>query len=130
MIAGNDVLQVAQHCSLMACEAGYRSCISRAYYGVFHETLASLVAIPNYSSNHHANLIGYMTTPSEHKSEPYDSRTLKVLGYNLKQQRDCRNEADYHLTEVTVSEDMAKASLEAANLYLSKWEELKSSKAS
>lgn len=130
MIAGSDILQVAKHCSQMACESGYRSCISRAYYEVFHETLAALVAIPNYSSNHHANLIGYMTKPAEHKAEPFDSQRLKVLGYNLKQQRDSRNEADYHLTEVTVSEDMAKTSLEAANLYLGKWAELKASKAS
>lgn len=71
-----------------------------------------------------------MTNAAEHKAEPFESRSLKILGYTLKQQRDARNEADYHLKEVTVSEDMAKASLEAAKLYFSKWYELKSNKLS
>lgn len=130
MVTGDDFLKLAQHCLSAGCESGYRSCISRVYYGMFHETLSYLSSVPNYSSNHHASLIGYMTTPAQHKGEPYDSKRLRVLGYNLKQQRDARNEADYHLKEVTVSEDMANTSLEASNLYIIKWGELIASKAS
>jgi hypothetical protein len=53
-----------------------------------------------------------------------------VLGYIMKQQRDARNESDYNLTGITVSEEMAKLSLETAQLYFEQWGELKSYKAS
>lgn len=97
---------------------------------MFHEALNSLTCVPNYSSNHHSNLIGYMTNAAENKAEPYDKMALKVLGYNLKQQRGARNEADYHLSEVTISSDMAALSVEAAKLFFSKWHDLKAAKAS
>lgn len=129
-VVGSDILNVAEDCLLMKHEAGYRSCISRAYYAMYHETNSCLVAAPHFSSNHHSNLIGYLTNTAETKAEPYDSKKLKVLGYNLKQQRDARNDADYHLTELTVTEELASLSLAAANLYFSKWKDLKASKAS
>lgn len=119
-VASNDFIKVAQACLEQETEAGYRSCISRAYYGMFHEAMASLTCVPNFSSNHHGNLIGYMTNQAECKPEPYDARALKLLGYNLKQLRDARNEADYHITEVTVSKDMAETNLESARLFFSK----------
>ncbi|RKT94341.1 UNVERIFIED_ORG: uncharacterized protein (UPF0332 family) [Pantoea allii] len=125
-----DFLQAACECLAQQSEAGYRSCISRAYYAMFHHTQACLLHLPNYSSNHHVNLIGYMTSKSESRNEPFDSHSLKVLGYNLKQLRDARNEADYDLENVTVSEDMAQFGYKCAQLYFTKWADLEASKAS
>ena len=129
-ITSSDFLNIAKYCLDNDDEAGFRSCISRAYYAMYHESLSSLKFAPKFSSNHHGNLIGYMTTPSEHKAEPFDSHLIKVLGYNLKQQRDARNEADYRITGVTTSREMAEASMAAAKLFFSKWDSLKSAKAS
>lgn len=129
-VSADNILEIAKRCLEMQCEAGYRSCISRAYYAMYHQTLASLQCVPNYSANHHSNLIGYLTNPVETKSEPYDSKKLKVLGYNLKQQRDARNEADYHLSEISISEEVAQSSYEASQLYFSIWADMKSTLAS
>lgn len=129
-VTSNDVLEVASECLKQQCEGGYRSCISRSYYAMFHHTLSCLQHVPHYSANHHANLIGYMTNKAENKLEPFDYQKLKVLGYSLRQQRDARNESDYDLTDISVSEDMAKLSFSTAQLYFDKWDELKSSKAS
>ncbi|MCK2177298.1 hypothetical protein [Enterobacter asburiae] len=129
-IQSSDILNAAKLCLEMNSEAGFRSCTSRAYYSMYHESLDALQCVPNYTSNHHSNLIGYMTTPAETKTEPYDSRVVKVLGYNLKQMRDARNEADYRISELTVSRSMAEASLESAELYFSKWNDLRAAKAS
>lgn len=129
-IAGVDFLDVAKLYCSQEDEASLRSAISRAYYAMYHETMLSLTCVPKYTANHHGNLIGYMTTSAECKSEPYESRDLRVLGYNLKQMRDARNEADYHITEVTVSKEMAESGVEAAELYFSRWATLKSAKAS
>lgn len=125
-----DFLDGAKYSLQKDDEIGFRCAISRGYYAMYHEALASLKHVPNYLSNHHGNLIGYMTTSSEHKSEPYESRMIRVLGYNLKQQRDARNEADYHISQVTVTKEMAETSVEAAQLFFTKWSDLKSAKAS
>ncbi|EMO5815999.1 HEPN domain-containing protein [Raoultella planticola] len=125
-----DFVSAARLCLNHGDEVGYRSCISRAYYGMFHEAMTSLTNVPAYSANHHGNLIGYMTTASECKNEPFDKHKLKVMGYNLKQMRDCRNEADYDITEVTVSKEMAEAGIEAADIFFGKWLALKEAKAS
>lgn len=129
-ITATDLMQVADGCSKQNNEAGYRSCISRSYYAMYHHSLNSLSLVPHFSSSHHSNLIGYMTNKIETKNEPYDSQRIKVLGYNLKQQRDARNEADYDLVNITVSEDMARLSYSLAEQYFNKWTELQSSKAS
>lgn len=129
-VTSNDVLEVANECLKQHCEGGYRSCISRSYYAMFHHTLDCLEHVPRFSSNHHANLIGYMTNKSENKLEPFDSHKLKILGYSLRQQRDARNESDYDLADITVSENMAKSSLSSAQLYFNEWNDLQSSKAS
>ena len=130
-VTSTDLLQVADECLKQHCEGGYRSCVSRSYYAMFHHSLISLQHVPHFVSNHHANLIGYMTNKSESKLEPFDSHRLKVLGYNLRQMRDARNESDYDLSDVTISEDIAKQNYSSAQLYFSKWDELKAtSKAS
>ncbi|HEN4722026.1 TPA: hypothetical protein U5341_000876 [Yersinia enterocolitica] len=129
-IASTDIVNAAYGCLGQDTEAGYRSCISRSYYGMYHEAMSSLTHVPHFSSNHHGNLIGYMTNTAECKNELYETKRLKLLGYSLKQMRDARNEADYHISEVTVSKEMAETGLESANLFLNKWAELREAKAS
>jgi len=111
-------------------ESGFRGCISRAYYASYHQALESLQSVPAFSSNHHSNLIGYMSNKAENKLEPYDSAQLKVLGYSLRQQREARNEADYHISEVTVSKEMAETALAGSRLFFQKWNDLKKAIAS
>ncbi|HBM3072759.1 TPA: hypothetical protein LVM72_005284 [Klebsiella michiganensis] len=129
-VNSTNFIETALCCMNSETESGYRSCISRAYYGMFHEAMTSLTCVPAYSMNHHTSLISYMTNASECKLEPYDKHKLKVMGYNLKQMRDARNEADYHISEVTVSREMAEAGLESAGLFFGKWIDLKDAKAS
>ena len=129
-INSEDFISSAKFCLSHENEVGYRSYISRAYYGMFHEAMASLTNVPAFSSNHHGNLIGYMTNAAECKSEPYDKRKLKAMGYNLKQMRDSRNEADYHITEITITKEIADAAIFSAELFFSKWTALKEVKAS
>ncbi|QBP08147.1 hypothetical protein [Klebsiella phage ST405-OXA48phi1.3] len=71
-----------------------------------------------------------MTNAAECKSEPYDKRKLKAMGYSLKQMRDSRNEADYHITEITITKEIADAAIFSAELFFSKWTALKEVKAS
>ncbi|WP_065357989.1 hypothetical protein [Kluyvera georgiana] len=129
-ITSNQILDTAKLCFHENIESGFRSAISRAYYSMLHESIGSLTALPHFTRDHHKNTVGYMSTPSECKSEPYPPQTLKSLGFILRQWRDARNEADYDLTGVTVSGDMGMDAIEAAELFFERWEELKSVKAS
>ncbi|XGI80012.1 hypothetical protein ACED16_24340 [Enterobacter hormaechei] len=129
-IISDDLLRCADSLIELDNEGGFRSCISRAYYASYHHALESLQSVPAFSSNHHSNLIGYMSNKVENKLEPYDSAQLKLLGYNLRQQRAARNEADYHLSEVTVSKEMAETALNSSRLFFQKWSELKQAIAS
>lgn len=97
---------------------------------MLHESINSLTALPNFSHEHHKNTVGYMSTPHECRSEPYPANKLKSLAYVLRQWRDARNEADYDLTGVTISQEMGQDAIEAAEIYFEKWEQLKAAKAS
>lgn len=129
-IISDDLLGCADALLQLENETGYRSCTSRAYYASYHHALESLQSVPTFSSNHHSNLIGYMSNKAENKLEPYDPVQLKLLGYNLRQQREARNEADYHISEVTVSKEMAESALSSSKLFFQKWDELKKAIAS
>ncbi|HEE9786250.1 TPA: hypothetical protein R8F93_000242 [Enterobacter soli] len=129
-VTSNEVLACADSLYGLKSEPGYRSCISRAYYSSYHHALESLHAVPAYSTNHHSNLIGYMSNKAENKLEPYDPAELKLLGYSLKQQRDARNEADYRISEITVSKEMAETALASSKLFFQKWDDLKKAIAS
>ena len=129
-ISSHDILTTAKHCAAEGTEGGARSATSRAYYSMLHEAMASLEHLPNFSYDHHKNTVGYMTNSAECKSEPFPVRSLKSLGFVLKQWRDARNEADYDLTGVTWSEANAQDSIEAAEEFFQRWNELKTSKAS
>lgn len=129
-IISDDLLGCANSLIEMENESGFRGCISRAYYASYHQALESLQSVPAFSTNHHSNLIGYMSNKAENKLEPYDSAQLKVLGYSLRQQREARNEADYHISEVTVNKEMAETALAGSRLFFQKWNDLKKAIAS
>ncbi|MEL0569584.1 MULTISPECIES: hypothetical protein [Citrobacter freundii complex] len=129
-VTSNQILDTARLCLSENIESGFRSAISRAYYSMLHESIGSLTALPHFTHDHHKNTVGYMCAPSECKAEPYSPQTLKSLGFVLRQWRDARNEADYDLTNVTVSKEMGQDAIEAAEIYFERWEKLKSAKAS
>ncbi|ENZ7725855.1 hypothetical protein [Klebsiella aerogenes] len=129
-VTSNQILDTACLCLTENIESGFRSAISRAYYSMLHESIGSLTALPHFTHDHHKNTVGYMSTPSECKSEPFPPQKLKSLAFVLRQWRDARNEADYDLVGVTVSKDMGQDAIEAAKIYFERWEELKSAKAS
>ncbi|HBM3017112.1 hypothetical protein [Klebsiella michiganensis] len=129
-VTSEQILDTARLCLSENVESGFRSAISRAYYSMLHESMSSLQAMPHFSYDHHKNTVGYMVTPSECKGEPYPTQTLKSLGWVLKQWRDARNEADYDLSNVTVSSEMGQDAIEAAELYFERWAQIKSAKAS
>ncbi|EHD2124074.1 HEPN domain-containing protein [Salmonella enterica] len=126
-INSGDFLDSARLCLEQDDEVSYRNCISRAYYGMFHESMASLKHVPFYKFSRHRGLIVYMTSAAECKQEPYDKHQLKVMGYNLKQMRDCRNEADYDITRVTISREIAESGMAAADIFFNKWADIKQS---
>ncbi|MBF4179121.1 hypothetical protein [Lelliottia nimipressuralis] len=129
-VSSAQILDTARLCLAENCESGFRSAISRAYYSMLHESMSSLHSLPNFSHEHHKNTVGYMVNPSECKNEPYSTQTLKSLGWILRQWRDARNEADYDLINVTVSDQMGQDAIEAAEMYFERWAQLKSAKAS
>lgn len=129
-VTSQHILDTAKLCLSENSESGSRSAISRSYYSMLHESMGSLTCMPHFSHDHHKNTVGYMVTPSECKGEPYPTQTLKSLGWVLKQWRDARNEADYDLTNVTVSNDMGQDAIEAAEIFFERWSQLKSAKAS
>lgn len=129
-ISSHDILTTAKHCAAEGTEAGARSATSRAYYSMLHEAISSLEHLPNFSHEHHKNTVGYMTNSAECKNEPFPVRSLKALGFVLKQWRDARNEADYDLAGVTWTKDNAQDGIEAAEEFFQRWSELKTSKAS
>ncbi len=117
-VTSNQILDTARLCLSENIESGFRSAISRAYYSMLHESISSLTAIPHFTHEHHKNTVGYMSTPSECKSEPYPTNTLKSLAFVLR------------LTNVTVSKEMGQDAIEAAELYFERWEQLKSARVS
>lgn len=129
-VTSDQILDTARLCLSEEIESGYRSAISRSYYSMLHESMSSLTALPHFTHEHHKNTVGYMSTPSECKGEPYPTQTLKSLGFVLRQWRDSRNEADYDLVGVTVSKEMGQDAIEAAEIYFDRWSKLKSAKAS
>lgn len=106
-ITSKDFLSVAENSLAMGNEAGYRGCISRAYYGLFHATLDMLCCCPNTT---HAGLIDYLLVGNDRKREPYKLMDLIKVGAVLRQQKMKRKIADYDLN-MDVPETEARLSL-------------------
>ncbi len=81
---------------------------------MFHKAHEELNNIPGCNNNHHANLIKYMRGELGKPQEELSAPRLKILGYELRQMRQARNESDYKLMETTINKNVAIESIEAA----------------
>ncbi|MGO3570756.1 MAG: hypothetical protein ACTIOQ_23285 [Serratia grimesii] len=122
-----DFLSSAKESVEIEGEANLRNAISRGYYSMYHECLGSLECLPDFHSNHHSNLVGYMSSKSECKNEPYEPNRLKVLAYRLLQQRGERNRADYEIT-TDIPKEVGVLAIETAKIFFEDWGVLKKSK--
>ncbi|WP_025122477.1 MULTISPECIES: hypothetical protein [unclassified Serratia (in: enterobacteria)] len=113
-ISGKDFLDSSTHCLENECEAGFRNAVSRAYYSMFHKAHEELSNIPRCNNNHHANLIKYMKGDLGKPEEKLSAARLKILGYELRQMRQARNESDYKLVEASINKNVAIESIETA----------------
>lgn len=116
-IKSDDFLESSHHCLNSACEAGYRNTISRAYYSMYHKSLEELKNIPSCTRDHHSNLIRYMRGDLGSPNENLSASRLKILGYELRQMRQARNESDYRISESSIGESVARESIETAKYF-------------
>lgn len=96
-------------------EMGYRNCISRSYYSMYHSVLAILKNdIPHYTQGGvHSNLIKYLEFSGS--TEPHCSHKLKVIAYILKAAKDVRCMADYDLKCTEITKETAEDAITRAN---------------
>lgn len=127
-INSSDFLESAKRCFALSTEVDFRNSVSRSYYAMYHEARTSLTCLPSYSGSQHSNLIGYLASKAENKLEPYDAYKMKLLGYQLNQQRKARHEADYDLQSIDVTDTIAEVAIKSAEDFLNEWKTLKKSK--
>ncbi len=114
-VKAEDFRVVAEQNYKFETEIGYRNCVSRAYYSMYHNALELITQeIPNYTQKGvHACLLTYLAEGSA--SEPYEPKELRKLSYVLQQQRNNRFKADYDLDSEQVGKFMAEEALTACN---------------
>lgn len=110
-ITSNDFLSSSRHCLSFDGEMGCRNAISRAYYSMYHLANETLVNIPACQRDHHSNVIKYMRGEFGSPQELISAGKLKVLGYELRQMRQARNEADYRIDQSKINNAVANESL-------------------
>lgn len=94
-------------------EIGFRNCVSRSYYAMYHEVLSILnEEIPKYQGmGVHSCLLAYLE--DRQSGEPYDKNKLSQLSYILRAQRDKRHDADYELDKTGIDSAVAENSMAA-----------------
>lgn len=101
-----------------ASEFAFRNAISRGYYGIYHLALsyADSISIPpvsDYAGPTHRKLSQFFEQSMN--ADMQMRRTLRKLGYSLKQLHDSRIDADYHLGETitfkTAQDHLARCAL-------------------
>ena len=95
-------------------EIGYRMCLGRSYYAMYHSALKIIhKELPNYKTGgKHYSLITHLADP--HNSEPHDSKHMKIISYMLRQGRELRNKADYDVN-IDISDLIAEEQLAQVN---------------
>lgn len=121
-VNGRDFLIVADKCFELENETGYRSSISRSYYGFYHETCSILTCCPPTT---HDGVVHYLLNDARRKGEPYDLMSLVQLGAVLQQQKIKRKKADYELGS-SVTESEAASAICVVKKMLAKIDEMKS----
>ena len=124
-VESSDFHEVAKDSYRLETEIGYRNCISRAYYSMYHCALGLVTCeIPKYEKHSvHGCLLTYLEKGSS--EEPYSPKKLRMLSYILRQHRENRNKADYELDADGVGKLMADGALVAATKVAALCEELK-----
>lgn len=112
-VSSADFLSAATDCRAIGSEIGYRNCISRAYYGVYHAAIPVAQAhCPDLNSNSymgdHQRLIERFMKAG--------SKEAKRVGYVLQAMKVARHRADYDLG-VSVSESEADQALRNATAF-------------
>lgn len=112
-VNANDFRVAAEQNYNFETEIGYRNCVSRAYYSMYHNVLELITQeIPRYSQKGvHACLLTYLAEGSA--DEPYEPKELRKLSYVLQQQKSNRSKADYDLDSDKVGKLMAEDSIAA-----------------
>ncbi len=91
-------------------EIGYRNCISRSYYGMYHTVLNVLCYMPNPENfSVHQALFRYLASPAP--EEKHDKIVLRKISYILKQAKESRCLADYELTIDDITENSSNLAL-------------------
>ena len=110
-VTSYDFIESAKLSFQSKTEIGFRNCISRSYYGMYHSALELIEnPIPNYATggSHHC-LINYLA--DKHNAEKHNKRELLKISYILRQNRDLRCDADYELESDTITFATAEDSI-------------------
>ncbi|MCU8062503.1 HEPN domain-containing protein [Shewanella sp. SM55] len=117
-------LQSAKEAMVTGTEIGYRNCVSRSYYSMYHAVLAILkneVPFDN-GGGVHFKLIKYLENAG--KSEPHCAKKLKKLAYFLKISKDQRCKADYEIDRNHIAKSSAEDAISRASRVMAMCDEL------
>lgn len=106
-----DFYDVAKENFKLDTEIGYRMCLGRSYYAMYHCAKSMIKSeLPRYvKGGHHYSLIEFLADP--HNGESYDKKGMKIISYILRQGRELRNKADYDLSCDTITDLVAETQI-------------------
>jgi uncharacterized protein (UPF0332 family) len=112
-VSGNDFIIAAEACKDLESEIGYRMCVGRSYYAMYHLVKDLLVCNvpPCKKGGMHEALVVYLQTPN---AEPYCKKELRKLSYILTQGKTLRREADYYLDSDDINKQTAETQIQQA----------------
>lgn len=111
-VTGQDFINFASTCVQRNDEIGFRNAIGRAYYGVYHHTIAKLV---NGPKQNHADLITYLQGEAwQVPLESFDKKKMIALSHVLLVMKSQRTLSDYKL-HLNINKDKADLAMTNAN---------------
>jgi uncharacterized protein (UPF0332 family) len=110
-VSGNDFLSAAEVYKDLDTEIGYRMCVGRSYYAMYHLVKDLLVCnVPTCNKGGmHESLVVYLRTQC---TEPYCKTELRKLSYILTQGKTLRKEADYQLDSDDINKQTAETQIQ------------------
>ena len=124
-VSGSDFLQAAEVYKDLESEIGYRMCVGRSYYAMYHlvKDLLTGDVPPCNKGGMHESLVVYL---KNHNAEPYCKKELRKLSYILTQGKTLRREADYELDSDDINKETAEAQMQQALKLIGICDELQS----
>jgi uncharacterized protein (UPF0332 family) len=112
-VSGSDFLSAAEVYKDLDTEIGYRMCVGRSYYAMYHlvKDLLTLEVPPCNKGGMHEALVVYLNT---HNDEPFCKKELRKLSYILTQSKTLRREADYELDSDDINKKTAEDQMQQA----------------